>query len=527
MKEVAFLFPTNRSGLAREVREKVSPDNGLYGLKYFYDLGYESSFMDVSPKWQRFLDVILWPFDKLFRSQIDIGFQFGRALLSLTSMNKADVVLTNTDSIGLPVCFLKRLGLVKSPIVYAVGLFYIQGKLKEAIDGGKNTLFRKLYKWVLGASDHIIYHSPIEKEKLAKLGLYNPTYCTFVAMGSDGEFFKERLRILTSNPQSSALVLSVGRDYARDYETLFSAAKKLPDTQFVVICSKKNIDKLEIPENVNVLLDLSYKEIVDWYRKAIAIVIPMKEMWRSSGQMTLTDSIQMGKAIIASDVVGISHYQLKNKDNVLLVPPESPEKLAKAVKLILNDKPLRMGLERSVLKLTQRFSTKNYACDIARIVDAVCDSVVLKPISAKDLEFLRCLRNENRQYFLNNTYITKSDQIKWFKIYKKKDNDRMFILVDGKKKIGMGAIYNIDNKNKSAEIGRFVIGAVYQRKGYGGILLRKIQKAAFEELGLKKLRASVFSDNKKAISLYKKNGFYRESLDTARNKNVIWMTKTI
>src|SRR3989339_2026781 len=185
MKRILFVFPTNRKKILESIGKGESPDNELYGLNYFKSLEWEVSFADVSPAWQNFLDKAFFLLGRLFRQQIDITFQLGRAVLMLAAMNKTDVILTNTDSIGLPVCFLKRMGLVKPPVVYTVGLFYIQGKLKRTMDVGKTTLFRKFYVWVLSAADHIIYHSPIEREKLIKLGLYNPAYCTFVAMGSD------------------------------------------------------------------------------------------------------------------------------------------------------------------------------------------------------------------------------------------------------------------------------------------------------------------------------------------------------
>lgn len=529
-KKIVFVYSTNRKSLAREVEKGTSPDNGLYGLNCLSKLGYQTSFIDVSPKRQRLLDVILWPFDKIFKSQIDIGFQFGRALLSLPDINRADVVITNTDSIGLPVCFLKRLGLIKTPIIYAVGLFHIQGKLKEAVDSGENTLFRHFYKWILGAADHIIYHSPIEREKLIKLGLYNPAICSFVAMGSDNRFFQNLLNSKFHPPAggpNSKLVLSIGRDHARDYKTLFEATEKLKDYEFVVLCSRRNIEGLKIPGNVEIHLDVSYAEVKKWYKKAAAIVIPMKEMRRSSGQMTLTDSFQAGKAIITSDVIGISHYQLKNKRDVLLVSPESPKELAKAIELVLDDKLLKTKLEKSVIRLAGRFSTRNYARDISRAVDTICDPIKLKPITIGDLEFLRKLRNENRQYFLDSNYIADLDQKKWFKNYRKKDNDWMFVLMDGKKRMGTGAIYHINTKNRSAEIGRFAVDSKYQGKGYGKILLEKIERTAFGELRLKKLTLSVLADNGKAVSLYEKYNFCKKGLTVNQGQNVLWMEKTV
>ena len=78
-------------------------------------------------------------------------------------------------------------------------------------------------------------------------------------MGSDGNFFKSQQS--TVNNQQSTIVLAVGRDHARDYETLFTAALELSDVEFVVICSQRNIEGLIVPENVKILLDLPYREV--------------------------------------------------------------------------------------------------------------------------------------------------------------------------------------------------------------------------------------------------------------------------
>ena len=314
-RKILFIFATSRQEILEAVRAGKSPDNELYGLNYFESLGWQASFADVSPVWQNFLDKVFFLLGRLFRKQIDITFQLGRALLMLPEINRADVILTNTDSIGLPVLFLKRLGLIRPPVIYAVGLFYIQGKLKETVDAGEKTLFLSFYTWILSVADHIIYHSPIEKEKLVKLGLYNPAYCTFAEMGSDANFFRNIKRSDLGVRQGrtltdTSLVLAVGRDHARDYKTLFEAVGKLPDINFVVICSRRNVEGLRIPGNVKILFDLPYREVARWYQRATVVVISMKEMYRSSGQMTLTDSFQAGKPIIASNVVGISHYGL-------------------------------------------------------------------------------------------------------------------------------------------------------------------------------------------------------------------------
>ena len=524
MKKIFFAFPSNRTGTVNRVAKGLSPDNELYGLNHMNKSGVDAEYCDIYPPFQRILDLFFLPLYKLFQRQIDIGFHLGRAILSLAKINRADVVITNTDSIGLPVCFLKRLGFVRPPVIYAVGLFYIQGDLKLTVDSDKKTLFRSFYTWILSGADHIIYHSPIEKEKLVKFGLYNPAYCTFVAMGSDGNFFK--LQQSTINNQQSTIILAVGRDHARDYKTLFEAAEKLPDVEFVVICSRRNIEGLSVPKNIKILFDLTYREVADWYRRAMAVVIPMREMHRSSGQMTLTDSFQAGKPIIASDVVGIAHYGLKNGQDALLVSPGNAKQLAEAINKLTLDGNLRRKLGQGTRKLAQRFTTENYAKNIAETVKLAIDKIRLRPLEKKDLEFLRRIRNDNRQYFLDSSYISKPAQQKWFNQYRRKTGDYMFILEDKEKSVGAGAIYNIDLVNKTAEIGRFVVDKQFHGKGYGRLMLNKILFVAKNELRLNKLKLEAYNDNKKAIGLYRAEGFKIQDVRKSGRKQTVLMVQS-
>lgn len=535
MKKIFFVFPSNRAGTINRVKAGLSPDNELYGLNHLKKFGFEAEYGDTYPPVQRILDLIFLPLYKLFQRQIDIGFHLGRAILLLPKMNRADIVITNTDSIGLPVCLLKRLGFVRSPVIYVVGLFYIQGELKKTIDSGRQTLFRRFYVWILSAASHIVYHSPIEKEKLVKLGLYNPAYCTFVAMGSDGAFFKAQQSTINNSGKAGSrsvgqptTILAVGRDHARDYETLFLAAEKLPESNFVVICSQRNIDGLKVPKNVKVLLDLPYREVAEWYQKADVVVIPIKEMHRSSGQISLIDALHSGKPVIVSRVLGISHYGLISKKDVIFVAPESSDGLVEAIQLLNANQKLRRQLIKNSKLAAGKFTTKNYAAKLSEIIKEADSGILLRPITKADLEFLRKIRNDHRRFFLSDSYISIQEQRKWFEKYRKADNDFMFVLEKSGKRAGAGGIYNIDKVKKEAEAGRFVIDRNLQNQGLGKILLEKIEKLAFAELGLKKLRLEVFSDNKIAVNLYKAAGFaVKEASKSAKGKEILLMVKSV
>lgn len=520
--KLTFIYPTNRSHLINEVKNGLSPDNALYGYNHLAK-NFSVGFHDVPYFAEKILDFLFLPIHLLFISQIDIDFKVPRIMLQLHKLNKSEVMVANTDGVGLAACFLKRLKILKPPLIYAVGLFYIQGKLKETTDSGKNTLFFRFYKWILTGADHIIYHAPIEKEKLTRLGLYNPANCTFIPMGSDKIFFK--LPKFSKIMESKNLVLSVGKDRARDYTTLFAAAKSLQDTKFVVVCRSDNLKNLENPENVKALLDISYYKVAKLYKKATIIVIPIKEMSRSSGQMTLTDAIQAQKPIIISDVKGISHYPLIDDKNVIKVTPAKVKELASAIKKLLNNPKLREKIVNNSPQLRRRFTTEYYAKDLSHVITATIGKVKLLPISPNDLEFVRKIRNQTRQYFLDSSIISKTAHQKWFEKYQQVDNDYMYILTANGTKIGTAAIYNIDYPKKTAEVGRFAVDPKFKNKGFGKLLLRKIEDIGCR-LNLKKLYLEVLETNQVAINLYRKFDFKVSSKIQSKGKRLVIMSKS-
>lgn len=130
--------------------------------------------------------------------------------------------------------------------------------------------------------------------------------------------------------------------------------------------------------------------------------------------------------------------------------------------------------------------------------------ISLKPMEKKDLEFIRRLRNENRQYFFDSNYVSKQDQQRWYKNYLLKTDDQMFILENNGIPVGCGAIYHIDRLIKTAEIGRFVIDKLHRGKGYSRILISMIENIAFLKFGIQTLCLEVLSNNILAISLYER-----------------------
>lgn len=79
--------------------------------------------------------------------------------------------------------------------------------------------------------------------------------------------------------------------------------------------------------------------------------------------------------------------------------------------------------------------------------------------------------------------------------------------------IGHISLGNIDRKNKSARVGKVLVGDKnVRRKGIGQQMMTEILKVAFDELALHRVSLGVFDFNVSAITCYEKVGFIKEGL---------------
>jgi RimJ/RimL family protein N-acetyltransferase len=91
--------------------------------------------------------------------------------------------------------------------------------------------------------------------------------------------------------------------------------------------------------------------------------------------------------------------------------------------------------------------------------------------------------------------------------------------------IGHISLGRIDRKNKSARVGKVLVGDKNVRgKGIGQQMIKQILNIAFDELHLHRVNLGVYDFNVPAIACYEKAGFIKEGLlrDSAKNGDEYW-----
>lgn len=144
------------------------------------------------------------------------------------------------------------------------------------------------------------------------------------------------------------------------------------------------------------------------------------------------------------------------------------------------------------------------------------DRLILKPLSAKDIDFVMAWVNDpevikNFQNF--DKKISRAEESSFIKKLISSKNDRTFSIFkkDNKEYVGQISINQISWQNKLGRLSIF-ISRQHWGQGYGQEAIPLILKIAFNKLKLNKIWLIVYAENKKGLHLYRKIGFKKEGL---------------
>jgi glycosyltransferase involved in cell wall biosynthesis len=288
---------------------------------------------------------------------------FARVLASLGALNRADVVFSTVDTVGIPLALLGRLGRVKPPIVYAaIGL-------PERLEQLRGPAAKRLYADAFQRLHTIVAYGWGEVEELrAWLGADGPRV-EFVAFGVDTEHFRPDA---AAQPEDD--ITSVGADPRRDFRLLVELARRLPDRSFRIVASADNARTLgALPVNMRLEVDVPFNRIHESLAQSRVVVLPVRENTYSGATTTLLQAMACGKPVVVTRTAAIARgYHLEDGANCRLVPAGDLAALEQAVVGVLADRWLAAGLGLRARETMERHLTwAGYANEIRRLlVDA-------------------------------------------------------------------------------------------------------------------------------------------------------------
>jgi glycosyltransferase involved in cell wall biosynthesis len=143
-------------------------------------------------------------------------------------------------------------------------------------------------------------------------------------------------------------VFSAGKT-GRDYKVLADALRGT-GIDAVIVSDDHHVKGIDLPPNVSVQKNIPYSEYMELLEKSILVVVPLKRLVKSTGQVVILEALALGKPVIATETVGTLDY-IEHGVNGVLVPPEDHESLRKAIVELIScpsarDSFARNGLER-------------------------------------------------------------------------------------------------------------------------------------------------------------------------------------
>lgn len=359
--KVLYLYRSERTSVLTEWQEGAGPDTALYGLNHLRKYGIQGDFFDED----RVLGFTPWWLQqpgKLLILKTNLGWNIGQALQSLKRIKAYDSVFATTDSTGLPLAFLKRLGLFHKPLIMAS-----QGLCQNLENQGWSWAFR-VHRWSMRAVDCFIVYGWSEKMELTQKFGVPEEKITFVPFGVDVPFFAPKDSCSLKN--SEDFILSVGRDRSRDFALLLKVAACLP-FRFIIITAKGRLDRLPIPDNVQVLYNLPIHEVQRYYAACRFVILPVQQSSYSFATTTLMDCLAMRKAVIASRTTavgpGTAGYGLRDGVHCRFVPVGDVNTLTDAIKELWDSPEECQKLGDGGGRYVQQFTSDIYAQGLSQI----------------------------------------------------------------------------------------------------------------------------------------------------------------
>jgi len=289
-------------------------------------------------------------------------FYIWQSLKKLPALRNYDLILSHGAQSAILLAFLRSLIGVKLPphIIIDIG----------ALNGGRDRKSEvALFRFAMESVAGLVYHV---KQQEIHYQRYFPGLLTksrFVAYGPDIDLFAP----LPDVPIED-YILSVG--YAkRDWSTLISAYKGLRGRKpRLMILGDSNPISGPLPEGISAMGRVSFRVMMQHIAAARFIVVPLPYIPYAVGQMTVLQSMAMGKAVIASRLPSLLNYINDGRDGVFYTPGNFRELSEKMQYLIENSIIAKSIGENARLATESKFNERLMA---KGIWDSILEIVTL------------------------------------------------------------------------------------------------------------------------------------------------------
>lgn len=274
------------------------------------------------------------------------GLRIGLEALKGDGRPAAFVTHTDFEVLGLALAqFIRR----KRVPIFLVGFIYTLRKSRLLTE-----LRRRYFKFVLHRTSGVICHSTLETERYARLFGLPQTHFGVVLFALNVE------RPDTLKIRESGYAMTAGRA-ERDYG-LLSRAWAGMSIELHIVCDTADPLQSVVPSpQIKFLRQCFGEDFIREIAGADFIVVPLKDMELSAGQMTLLQSMSLGKPVIISRTPTTEEYG-EHLKTLYFVEFGSEAAMREAVHLMAGDAELRARIGHAARQhYEENFTVTSYA----------------------------------------------------------------------------------------------------------------------------------------------------------------------
>lgn len=281
-----------------------------------------------------------------------------------SQMRAAKMALSFTDGFSLTLGHYYRDRSIDAP--FLVGCFHGLSDIEFRAPRPLRSVASKTIRDAVQRLDHVAFFGPADREfGIARYGL-TPEKTSIVLFGVDADFWTP------GNKPHEGFIFSMGQDPNRDFDTLVNASVDIPIRLHTPLSVRIP------PERKNVSVSsgsyhrssLSDEELRDLYQRALAVVVPLKDVYQPTGYSVTLQAMACGKAVILSKIRGLwAPDLLVDGVNCLLVKPGDSEDLSRAITKLVEDSQLRERMGKAAREFVkQHFSLSLAAASTERLI---------------------------------------------------------------------------------------------------------------------------------------------------------------
>lgn len=284
-------------------------------------------------------DAVEGPLIALTRKAVRIvlGFDLAHAWRNRRRILAADVVWTHTESQHLGVAAV--LGLVgcrsgAGPRLLAQSVWLFDRW------NGLSWLRRALYRVLIRRADVLTVHSTMNRD-IAR-SLFPDSRVELVPFGVCTD---DMVQPSVRPPDGTIRVLAVGNDRHRDWSTLLDALGATESVELRIVSQTLKKSAVERYPHADVLSVRGNAELLELYRWADVVALPLEPNQHASGITVLQEAVIRGVPVVVSDTGGLRTYF--DDRCVVFVEPQNEVQLRSAILELRDDPERRLRLARA------------------------------------------------------------------------------------------------------------------------------------------------------------------------------------